>query len=83
MGCVYYIWNAKNREGKEQRVILAKEGKYHLSHKTYSQYKIKYKTPWLFDVGSVLLPNTTNNWYNTYQNFFKKVCGRPKHKNKD
>ncbi len=54
MGCVRYIWNVKNREDKEQRVILSKEGNYPSLDQTYSQYKIKDKTPWLFDVPSIL-----------------------------
>lgn len=83
MGCARYIWNAKCRTDKEQRLALAGEGKYPAINQTYSQYKSKEETPWLYDCPSVLLRNSVANWYNTYQNFFKKRCGRPQHKKKD
>ncbi len=31
----------------------------------------------------MILRNSIANWYTTYQNFFKKRCGRPQHKKKD
>ncbi len=30
-----------------------------------------------------MLGNSISNWYNTYQNFLKKRCGRPQNKRKD
>jgi len=69
MGYARYIWNAKNREDKEQRQRLVEKKEYPPSDQTYSQYKIKAQTPWLFDVPSVLLRNSIVNWYSTYQNF--------------
>ena len=82
MGCARYIWNAKCFYDKQQRELLAKEGKYPKLDQTYSQYKEKENTPWLFDCPSGLLRNSVSNWYATYQNFFKKLCGRPQYKKK-
>ena len=83
MGCARYIWNAKCRTDKEQRALLVPKGEWPIVDKTYSQYKSKEETPWIFDCPSVILRNSVSNWANTYQNFFKKQCGRPKHKKKD
>ncbi len=73
----------KTREDKG-RVILAKEGKYHVFLQTYSQYKIKDKTPWFsyvcwerFTLVTLLLGGIIP------PQFLKKLCGRPKQKNKD
>lgn len=83
MGCARYIWNAKCRTDKEQRLALADQGYYPAVNQTYSQYKSKEETPWLYNCPSVLLRNSVANWYETCQNFFKKRCGRPQHKKKD
>ncbi len=85
MGCARYIWNAKNSEEKQQRLQLnSKETKnYPKLDQSYAHFKDKEQTPWLFDCPSVILRNSIANWYNTYQDFFKKRCGRPQHKKKD
>ena len=83
MGCARYIWNAKTREEKEQRVILGKQDIYPKIDQSYAHLKNKEKTPWLFDLPSVILRNSISNWYTTYQNFLKKRCGRPQYKKKD
>lgn len=85
MGCVRYIWNAKTREEKEIRKELnSKETqKYPEINSCYAHLKSKEETPWLFECPSVILRNSISNWYTTYQNFFKKRCGRPQHKKKD
>jgi putative transposase len=51
-------------------------------NQTYTQYKDKTLTPWLYDCPSQILRNGTVNWYNTYRHFMKEICGRPKHKRK-
>ncbi len=85
MGCARYIWNAKTREEKEGRETLnTKETKnYPKINAAYAHLKSKEETPWLYDCPSVILRNTISNWRDTYQNFFKKRCGRPRHKKKD
>ncbi len=83
MGCARYIWNAKTSEEKEQRLILSKQEIYPKLDQSYAHFKNKEETPWIFDCPSVPLRNSIVNWYATYQNFFKKLCGRPKYKKKD
>ena len=83
MGCARYIWNAKTHEEKELRRILSTEDRYPKIDSSYAHFKNKEDTPWLYDVPSVVLRNSIANWYKTYQNFFKKLCGRPQYKKKD
>ena len=83
MGCARYIWNAKTHEEKELRRTLNKEDTYPKIDQSYAHFKNKEETPWLYDVPSVILRNSIVNWYKTYQNFFTKLCGRPRHKKKD
>ena len=83
MGCAGCIWNAKTHEEKEQKRILSKEDTYPKIDSSYAHFKSNEDTPWLYDVPSVILRNSIGNWYKTYQNFFKKLCGRPRHKKKD
>ena len=84
MGCARYIWNAKTIDDKQQRLevnsLVTK--KYPKLSQCYSYLKNKEVTPWIFDCPSVILRNAASNWYTTYQNFFKKRCGRPKIKKK-
>ena len=83
MGCARYLWHAKTHLEKEQREILAKQDIYPKIDQSYAHLKNKEDTPWLYGVPSVILRNSIVNWYKTYQNFFKKLCGRPRHKKKD
>lgn len=82
MGCARYIWNAKCNHDKQQRQELNGKNIFFKIDQTYTQYKTKEETPWLFDCPSVILRNSVSNWRSTYQNFFKKLCGRPKFKKK-
>jgi len=83
MGCARYIWNAKCHTDKEERQRLAAQAKFPPIDATYTQYKNKENTPWLYECPSVILRNSVSNWKATYQNFFKKLCGRPQPKKKD
>ena len=83
MGCARYIWNAKTYEEKEQRKNLAQKGGYPQINASYAHFKNKEETPWLYKCPSVILRNSISNWYKTYQNFFKKRCGRPRYKKKN
>ena len=77
MGCARYIWNKKCHTDKEERQRLAEQAKFPPIDATYTQYKNKENTPWLYECPSVILRNSVSNWKATYQNFFKKLCGRP------
>jgi len=83
MGCARHIWNVKTNEDKEQRKLMADQDSYPRIDQSYAHFKNKEETPWLFDVPSVILRNSIANWHKTYQNFFKKLCGRPQYKKKD
>jgi putative transposase len=37
-------------------------------------------TPWLFDCPSQILRNSVVNWYQTYGQFMRGECGKPKKK---
>ena len=85
MGCARVIWNAKVAEEKYYRTYARKYypiGTYAPIDQTYSQFKSKELTPWLYECPSVILRNSAHNWYQTSQNFMKGRCGRPKHKSK-
>tara|TARA_Y100001936_G_C16040377_1_gene651191 strand:- start:11 stop:1369 length:1359 start_codon:yes stop_codon:yes gene_type:complete len=82
-GCQKFIWNAKCDEDKYLRAFARKYlpiGTYPEPDQSYSQYKDKALSPWLYDCPSQILRNGTTNWYNTYRKFIKGICGRPKHK---
>ncbi|WP_100643177.1 RNA-guided endonuclease InsQ/TnpB family protein [Alteromonas facilis] len=82
-GCQRFIWNAKCDEDLYLRTFAKKYlpvGTYAEPNQSYSQYKDKALSPWLYDCPSQILRNGTTNWYNTYRKFIKGVCGRPKHK---
>ena len=83
MGCARYIWNAKTYKEKEERKVLKNQKIYPKIDQSYAHLKDEKESPWLFGCPSVILRNSTSNWYKTYQNFFKKRCGRPQYKKKD
>jgi putative transposase len=85
MGCARFIWNAKCAEHDYQTRFAKRYlpiGNYPKVDAKYSQYKSKELSPWLFDCPSVILRNSTSNWYQTMQKFLKGQCGRPKRKKK-
>lgn len=83
MGCARTIWNAKC-EDERYMMRFAKRycpiGTYAPFDQTFSQYKSKTLTPWLFDCPSQILRNSAVNWYQTYWKFIKGECGKPKRK---
>lgn len=82
-GCQKFIWNAKCEEDRYLRAYAKKYlpvGTYPEPDQSYSQYKDRELTPWLYDCPSQILRNGTTNWYNTYRKFIKGICGRPKRK---
>ena len=85
MGCARSVWNAKVEEEKYYRTYARKYcviGTFAPLDQTYSQFKSKDLTPWLYACPSNILRNSVSNWYVTYQKFLKKQCGRPKRKPK-
>ena len=83
MGCARYIWNVKTAGEQEERRILAEKGEFPEINAAYAHFKNKEQTPWLYECPSVILRNIIANWKKTYQNFFKKLCGRPRFKKRD
>ncbi|MBD5606007.1 MAG: transposase, partial [Candidatus Eremiobacteraeota bacterium] len=85
IGCARFIWNAKCEEEKYlmhfARRYLPK-GTYPSADQTFSQYKDKELSPWLFDCPSQILRNSATHWYQTYRNFLKGQCGKPNRKKK-
>lgn len=84
IGCARVIWNAKCDEDQYLRSFASKYlpiKTYAQPDKSYGQYKTEL-TPWLKDCPSQILRNSATIWANTYQNFFKKRCGRPVRKNR-
>jgi putative transposase len=85
MGCARSIWNAKVDEEKYYRTFAKKYysiGTYAPIDKKAAQFKSKELTPWLAKCPSQILRNSATNWCNTYHNFMKGICGRPKRKAK-
>ncbi len=85
MGCARYIWNAKCSEDRYLRGFARKfmpVGTYPPIDQAYSQYKDKELSSFLYDCPSQILRNSASNWFNTYKNFLKGICGRPKRKKK-
>lgn len=85
MGCARMIWNAKCEDERYMTLFARKYypiGTYAPIDQTYSQYKDKELTPWLYSCPSQILRNTAVNWYDTYWKFIKGECGKPRRKSK-
>ena len=85
MGCARFIWNAKCEENNYLSKFAMRylpTGTYPDIDQTYSQYKNPELSPWLSKCPSQILRNSAANWYNTFCNFKKGVCGKPKRKKK-
>lgn len=85
MGCARFIWNAKCQEDQYLSTFTRKYlpiNTYAPINQTYSQYKDKEISPWLFDCPSQILRNSAFNWYSTYQKFLSGLCGKPRTKGK-
>nr|NGX63111.1 hypothetical protein [Candidatus Anoxychlamydiales bacterium] len=84
-GCSRFIRNAKCEENNYLSKYAKKYlpiGTYPKPDQTFSQYKDKTLTPWLFDCPSQILRNSVSNWYHTYSQFLKGHCNKPKKKRK-
>lgn len=85
MGCARLIWNAKCEEERYFTTFARKYypiGTYAPIDQTTSQFKNKALTPWLYACPSQIIRNAAVNWYQTYQKFMKRQCGKPKRKPK-
>lgn len=85
MGCARFIWNAKC-DTQEYLYQFAKKylpvGTHAPIDQSFAQYKNVELSPWLYDCPSQILRNSAVNWYNTFRNFMKGNCGRPRRKKK-
>lgn len=85
MGCARFIWNAKCDEDRYYTTFARKYcaiGTYSPLDQTYAHFKSKALSPWLYALPSQILRNAATNWFKTYQQFLKGVCGKPKKKKK-
>jgi putative transposase len=85
MGCSKFIWNAKCGEERYFSTFARKYmpvGTYAPVDQTYSQFKSNELSPWLSECPSQILRNSASNWYSTFQNFMRGLCGKPKFKKK-
>jgi len=82
MGGAKFVWNAKCQEDKYLRTYARKYLPLNTHPKIdqkYSQYKDEELSPFLKDIPSQILRNSSSNWYASYQQFFKqKDRGRPR-----
>lgn len=84
MGCARFIWNAKCDENAYLSKFARRYmpiGTYPPIDQTYSQYKTEL-SPWLSECPSQILRNSASNWYQTYRNYLKGLCGKPNKKKK-
>ncbi len=81
IGCQRMIYNCKVAEDRYfhslQRKALSLVGQYPPIDQTYSQFKDKTLTPWLYEIPSQVLRNGAVKWLQAYSRFFKKLSGRP------
>lgn len=83
MGGARFIWNAKCDEERYHTVFARKYykiGTYAPIDQKTSHFKNKELSPWLYSVPSQIIRNAAVNWYQTYQNFMKGQCGKPRRK---
>jgi len=83
MGCSKLIWNAKCEDERYMTQYAVKYcpiKTYAPIDQSYSQYKNKELTPYLFDCPSQILRNSATNWFDTYKKFIQGECGKPRRK---
>lgn len=87
MGCARFIWNAKTEENRYFKAFADKFAPKNQLWKTYdqsySQFKNKELSPWLYECPSMLLSNTVSIWYESLNRARRGLCGYPKIKKKD
>jgi putative transposase len=85
MGCARFIWNAKCDEEYYHRRFAARYypvGTYAPIDTKTAHFKDPELSPWLSACPSQIIRNAATNWYDTYRNFMKGQCGRPRRKRK-
>lgn len=86
MGCARAVWNAKCDENRYYSSYARKYcpiGTYAPIDKKYSHFKDSKLSPWLSECPSKIMANSACNWFDTYQDFMKGRCGKPRRKKKD
>lgn len=86
IGCQRFIYNSKVYE---DRYFKSFNKKFLLDSsidrgfdQSYSHFKSKELTPWLYDVPSEILRNGAVLWKQAYSRYYKKLAGRPTVKSK-
>ena len=85
IGCSRFVWNAKCDEDYYLQKFAKRYlpiGTYPEFNQTFSQYKNRELSPWLFDCPSQILRNSVSNWHKTYKDFLRGLSGKPKRKRK-
>jgi len=85
MGCARVVWNGKCDETHYYNTFARKYlpiGEWAPINATYAQFKHPELTPWLSECPCQILRNSVTTWYDTYQKFMKRKCGKPKKKKK-
>lgn len=86
MGCARFIYNAKCDEDRYHyglsKQALSLVGQKPKIDQAYAQFKSKELSPWLYQVPSQILRNSSYRWYEAYRRVFNGLSGRPKKKSK-
>ena len=86
MGCQRFIYNAKVDEERYFRTFknhsLSLVGQYPPCDQTYSQFKDKEISPWLYEVPSQILRNGSVRYEQAHSRFRQGLSNRPKRKYK-
>jgi putative transposase len=84
MASARFIWNAKCEKNDYLSKFSMRYmpiGNYPPIDQTYSQCKTELSS-WLFECPSQILRNSASNWFQTYQNYQKGPCRKPRKKRK-
>lgn len=85
IGCARVIWNAKCNEDEYLRTFSRKylpAGTFPEISKQYAHFKSE-ETAWLKKCPSQILRNSATIWHDTYSDFLKGRCGRPRVKRRE
>lgn len=86
MGCARFIWNAKTEENRYFKKFAdkftTKNKLWEAYDQSYSHFKDKELSPWLFQCPGGILSATIANWYTTLIRANRGICGYPQKKKK-
>lgn len=81
IGCTRVIYNCKVAEDQQHYKQFKETGERHPVHQAYAQFKTEDRK-WLNDVPSQILRNSSSNWYQAKQRFFKGLARNPRKKHR-